>query len=131
MKLLEDLKKQEGFKGVVYKCSEGFDTIGYGTKLPLNKEESALLLNYRLQKTVQEVNAALPGLKTKPEIWDMLYNMAYQMGTKGLLGFKKMLVAIENKDYNEAYKQGKDSKWYKQTPNRAIAVLQTLKSIKN
>ncbi len=128
MKLLDDLKVQEGFRGTVYKCSEGFDTIGYGTKLPLDKEESALLLNYRLQKRVQEVNVSLPHLETTPEIWDMLYNMAYQMGTRGLLGFKKMLKAIEDKDYEEAYKQGMDSKWYKQTPNRALKVLSILKS---
>ena len=49
MSLIEDIKQEEGFKGTVYKCTEGFDTIGYGTRLPLSKEESELILEYRLK----------------------------------------------------------------------------------
>ena len=28
--ILEDIKKHEGFKSTVYKCTEGYETIGYG-----------------------------------------------------------------------------------------------------
>ena len=28
--ILEDIKKHEGFRSKVYKCTEGYDTIGYG-----------------------------------------------------------------------------------------------------
>lgn len=47
--LLENIKESEGFRGVVYKCTEGFDTIGYGTRLPLVEEEAALVLEFRLK----------------------------------------------------------------------------------
>ena len=28
--IISDIKKHEGFKEKVYKCTEGYDTIGYG-----------------------------------------------------------------------------------------------------
>ena len=126
MKLIEDIKINEGFEGMPYKDSLGFDTIGYGTKLPLDKEESELLLKHRLNKFINEVNVSFPKLEAEPEIWDMLYEMSYQMGTRKLLGFKKMIKALHEKDYKTAYKEGKDSLWYKQTPNRALRVLSVL-----
>ena len=30
MSLLENIKESEGFRNRVYKCTEGYDTIGYG-----------------------------------------------------------------------------------------------------
>ena len=126
MRLVEDLKLEEGFRGEVYLDSEGYPTIGYGTKLPLDKEEAELLLRHRLEKKINEVNVCFPHLEVDSKIWDMLYNMAYQMGTKKLLTFKKMIKALEEKDFLKAYEEGRDSLWYKQTPNRCIKVLSVL-----
>ena len=28
--IVDDIKKHEGFRSKVYKCTEGYDTIGYG-----------------------------------------------------------------------------------------------------
>ena len=119
MNLIEDLKQEEGFEGVVYKCSEGFDTIGYGTRLPITKEEATLLLEYRLNKTIGVVKSSLYYLNIHDEAWDILYNMGYQMGLEGLLKFKKMIKALENQDYYNASIEMKSSLWAKQTPNRA------------
>ena len=66
MSYVEDIKNEEGFKGVVYKCTEGFDTIGYGTKLPLTKEEATLLLEYRLGKLKAELRRMKEDLEAKP-----------------------------------------------------------------
>lgn len=41
MSLIEEIKQEEGFSGTVYKCTEGFDTVGYGTKLPLTKKNQS------------------------------------------------------------------------------------------
>ena len=30
MSLIDNIKKSEGFRSKVYKCTEGYDTIGYG-----------------------------------------------------------------------------------------------------
>lgn len=119
MNLIEDLKQEEGFKGIVYKCSEGFDTIGFGTRLPITKEEATLLLEYRLSKTISGVKSSLHHLNIHDEAWDILYHLAYQIGLGGLLKFKRMIVALENQDYYNASIEMKSSLWAKQTPNRA------------
>lgn len=119
MSLIEDIKVEEGFSGIVYKCSEGFDTLGYGTRLPITKEEATLLLEYRLSKTISGVKSSLHHLNIHDEAWDILYHLAYQIGLGGLLKFKRMIAALENQDYYNASIEMKSSLWAKQTPNRA------------
>lgn len=130
MSYVEDIKNEEGFKGVVYKCTEGFDTIGYGTKLPLTKEEATLLLEYRLNKMKSELNSSLYALEAPDEVWSILYNMAYQLGVPGVLKFSKFIKALQNKNYSQASIEMLDSKWAKQTPNRAKRLADRMKAIK-
>ena len=129
MSLIEDIKQEEGFSGTVYKCTEGFDTVGYGTKLPLTKEESELILNHRLNQTKAQLTSYLYDLDIKPEAWDILFNMAYQLGVNGVLKFKKMIEALSYKDYKEASKQGLDSLWAKQTPQRANRLMKRMSEL--
>ena len=129
MSLIEDIKQEEGFSGTVYKCTEGFDTVGYGTKLPLTKEESELILNHRLNQTKAQLTSYLYDLDIKQEAWDILFSMAYQLGVNGVLKFKKMIEALRSKDYKEASKQGLDSLWAKQTPNRANRLMKRMSEL--
>lgn len=129
MSLIEDIKQEEGFKGTVYKCTEGFDTIGYGTRLPLSKEESELILEYRLKIIKSQLTGYLYNLDIKQEARDILFNMAYQLGVGGVLNFKKMIKALEKQDYKTAAKEGLDSLWYKQTPNRAKRLMGRLSQL--
>ena len=127
--LLEDIKAEEGFSAVVYKCTEGFDTIGYGTKMPITKEEAELILNHRLNQTKAQLTSYLYDLDIKQEAWDILFNMAYQLGVNGVLKFKKMIEALRVKNYKEASKQGLDSLWAKQTPNRANRLMKRMSEL--
>lgn len=129
MSLIEDIKQEEGFKGTVYKCTEGFDTIGFGTRLPLSKEESELILEYRLKIMKSQLTGYLYNLDIKQEAWDILFNMAYQLGVRGVLNFKKMIKALEKQDYKTAAKEGLDSLWHKQTPNRAKRLMDRLSQL--
>ena len=129
MSLIEEIKQEEGFSGTVYKCTEGFDTVGYGTKLPLTKEESELILNHRLNQTKAQLTSYLYDLDIKQEAWDILFNMAYQLGVNGVLKFKKMIEALRVKNYKEASKQGLDSLWAKQTPNRANRLMKRMSEL--
>ena len=129
MSLIEDIKQEEGFSGVSYKCTEGFDTIGYGTRLPLSKEESELILEYRLKIMKSQLTGYLYNLDIKQEAWDILFNMAYQLGVRGVLNFKKMIKALEKQDYKTAAKEGLDSLWHKQTPNRAKRLMDRLSQL--
>ena len=119
MSLIEDIKQEEGFSGTVYKCTEGFDTVGYGSRMPITKEEAELLLEYRLKAMKAQLTGYLYDIDIKDEAWDILFNMAYQLGVKGVLNFKNMIKALKDNDYKEASIQMLDSLWAKQTPNRA------------
>lgn len=127
--LIDDIKQEEGFKGIVYKCTEGFDTIGYGTRLPLSEKEAEMILEYRLNILKDNLSGSLYMLDIDKKAWDILYNMVYQMGVKGVLNFKNMIKALEAKDYNRAGDEMLDSKWAKQTPARANRLSKAMKAI--
>ena len=48
--------------------------------------------------------------------------MAYQMGINGLKGFKKSLAYMSEHDYNAAASEFMNSRWARQTPQRAAKV---------
>jgi len=129
MSVIEILKQEEGFNGNAYEDSEGHKTIGYGTKLPLSKYEAKMLLEYRFELIKKEVEVELSFLQIEQDAWDILYMMAYQMGVRGLLKFKKMIEALRNQNYQEASVQMLDSVWAMQTPNRAKRMAQLMEDI--
>ena len=121
MSLINDIKESEGFVDHVYQDHLGNDTIGYGSLMPLIEEECELILKYRLDKMIKHLTEVKPIVKQLSEKrQEVLYEMSYQMGVSGLLKFKKMWEALQNNDFKEASIQMLDSKWSKQTPNRAL-----------
>lgn len=130
MRLIEEIKKEEGFSGMVYKDHLGFDTVGYGTKLPLTEYESELILKHRLMLMIKELSLAKSETLNKlpNDKLDVIYNMMYQLGVPNLLKFKRMWSALERFEYNNASKEMLDSFWAKQTPQRAKRLSDRMKS---
>lgn len=129
MTLIQKIKREEGFNGREYLDHLGKPTIGYGTLLPLNDEESTLLLEHRLHKMMEALHKAKPFIVHLDENrQNALYEMAYQLGVRGLLNFSKMWEALERNNYAEASAQALDSIWAKQTPNRAKRVAEIIKN---
>ena len=123
MSLIDNIKISEGFRSKVYKCTEGYDTIGYGfaiKDLELDEDICDMILERQVAKLVERREKNLPYLPSLPkDAQDVLIEMAYQMGVSGLLKFKKTLMYVESKDYKDASVEMLDSRWAKQTPNRA------------
>lgn len=118
--LINSVKQNEGFRSEVYQDTLGFDTIGYGTKMPLSEEEAELILKHRLNEKIEALisrKSIVLDLPTDKQF--VLFEMAYQLGVGGLLKFKKMWKALESKDYKTAGIEMLDSRWAVQTPNRA------------
>tara|TARA_R100001015_G_C4440381_1_gene34212 strand:- start:89 stop:490 length:402 start_codon:yes stop_codon:yes gene_type:complete len=122
MSLIENIKESEGYRSKVYKCTEGYDTIGYGfaiKDLELDEDICDMILERKVKKIVDIVENKLPYLSSLPkEVQDVLIEMYYQMGNS-LFKFKKTLMYVESKDYKDASSEMLLSKWAKQTPNRA------------
>lgn len=143
-KVIQELKEDEGYRAEKYQCSEGVWTVGYGTTLPftsneiekvgkdlpLDKERAEILLRMRLNDAINGLNVALPWLEKAPEaVKEVLYNMAYQLGVKGVLKFKKSLDLIERKEYFKASIEMLNSRWHKQTPNRAERLSEKIRGL--
>jgi len=129
--LIVKIKKHEGFRGNVYKDTLGFDTVGYGTKMPITKLEATMLLRGRLFQKVEELKQKEPYFKLLPEtIQDVIIEMSYQLGVNGVLRFKRMWSALKEGDYEKAGLEMLDSKWYTQTPARAKELSEVVRSFK-
>lgn len=128
MTFIDELKDSEGFRGMPYDDHLGNPTIGYGTLLPISPAEGELLLRHRLEGITQQLGQALQvrGIEqaTLPSgVWQALRDMAYNMGVPRLMGFKRMLAAIDRGDWPAARTEALDSKWARQVPNRAAKVV--------
>jgi lysozyme len=124
--LLEILKKEEGFRSSAYQDHLGYWTIGYGTLIDARKgggitEKQAeyLLLSY-VAAMCDEVTDALPWVHfLDHDRRTVLFAMAYQMGLRGLLSFRRTLDHVRHGRYTQAAKGMRSSKWARQTPGRA------------
>ena len=77
-------------------------------------------LNADIAKFSHQVETALPWVMSLDEPRHaVLIGMAFQMGAEGLLKFKRMLSATQDKRYAEAAAEMLTSKWAEQTPVRA------------
>ena len=63
------------------------------------------------------------------EVQQVLVNMMFNMGRPRLSGFKKFNAAIEARDWIEAAKEGRDSRWYRQVSNRAERLMVRLEHL--
>ena len=122
-KLIEAIKLSEGFRDRVYKDSLGIDTIGYGfaiKDLVLDEDISEMILKRKLESLIERVNKRFTFVKDLPkEAQEVVYEMCYQLGVTGVSKFKKTLAYLANFEYRMASKEMLDSKWARQTPNRA------------
>ena len=124
--ILQQLKRDEGFRGEPYKCTEGYWTIGFGRNLetnPLTMDEAEILLENDVNHTLERLIAVdllpsitLDELTPRQAVW---VNMAFQMGVSGVLRFKKAIRAYLDEDYRTCAEEMLDSRWSMQTPNRA------------
>ena len=130
--LVNTVKRHEGWRGHPYMDSRGFQTVGFGCRFPLTKEEGEIILRRRLHEKQQGLEIALSRIgmdfTALPEaVRDTLSEMAYQMGVQGTMSFRKMLAAIADEDWETAVKEAYSSRWYKQTPARVDAVMERMR----
>tara|TARA_E500000318_G_C3567192_1_gene216199 strand:+ start:2694 stop:3113 length:420 start_codon:yes stop_codon:yes gene_type:complete len=134
-RIISDLYNDEGFRSSAYQDTEGYWTIGIGTLIDerrgggITQEEAEYLAKNRVMKVVFELDRRIPWYRDKPsQVQEALVNMAYQMGAEGLMMFRNMLACIKNDDFDGAYREALDSRWARQTPNRAKRVAEQIRT---
>ena len=137
-RFIATMRRDEGVKSSPYRDSEGILTIGIGHNIednPLNEELQGWL-NSGGELTDKEINdiftedvqVAIKDVENIfAESWEslsqvrkeVLVNMAFNLGGPRLRQFKKMIAAVNDKDYAEAGTQMLDSRWARQVGNRS------------
>ena len=131
MSLLKSIKYHEGFRSRVYKCTEGYDTIGYGfaiKDLEMDEDIAELILLRKLEKLQHRIASVFGWWYNSPKtVKNVVTNMCYQLGVTGFSKFKQTIYYLETEQYEEASLEMLDSLWAKQTPNRAKELSEQLR----
>ena len=137
----------EGIRLSPYKCSEGYLTIGVGRNLitnPITEEEKKVvgdwqhgitknaafyLLRNDIKRVEQECREHIPFWKQlDDERQYALLDMAFNLGIRGLLQFKKMLSDIGIGNYRGAAKECLNSNYAKQVGKRAERIAKAIET---
>lgn len=124
-KLIDSIKRHEGYKDRVYLDSEGKPTCGWGhylwvgSRVPL--EASEAFFKQDVADAVSSYRTILPHIRHKLNInrARVVTEMIFNMNVAKVLQFKQMWQAIEAEDWNEAANQMLESKWASQVKGRA------------
>ena len=140
-RLLESVKKHEGYRNKVYLDTLGKRTVGVGHLCVEDfweddKEYEEKFLMEILQKDLQQAIRGARSLMEEHGCADidekaeeLLIEMVFQLGMTGVSKFKNMWKALAELNYVGASYEMLDSRWAKQTPNRAKAMAKTMKEI--
>tara|TARA_R110002012_G_scaffold7562_5_gene35283 strand:- start:24003 stop:24410 length:408 start_codon:yes stop_codon:yes gene_type:complete len=129
--LIEAIIESEGYRSRVYKDSLGIDTIGYGfaiKDLELDEDICKLILNQKIEILKHRVYKKFEWLENSPEeIQNVVIEMCYQLGVTGVSKFKKTISYLQKSEWANASVEMLDSRWAKQTPNRAKKLSEIVK----
>lgn len=137
----------EGLSLTPYRCTAGKLTIGVGRNLednPLTFEEkralgdymhgitenaAKMLLRNDITRCYECLKRSIKGFEElSADRQYALLDMCFQLGFKGLKKFRKMLWAIEKKDFTAAAEECLSSSYAQETPKRAKKIAKTLKT---
>jgi len=123
MSIVDDLIRDEGMRLKPYRDTTGHLTIGVGRNLDdvgITKSEAMRMLGNDIEKCKRQLTDQLPIYSTLDAVrQEVLINMCFNLGIKGLLGFKDMIASLEIGNYIQASKDMKNSLWARQVGDRA------------
>jgi lysozyme len=120
----------EGLRLKPYQCPSDKLTIGVGRNLEdtgISHDEAIFMLENDIRRCREEL---------MPYSWfntqDLnrqaaLVNMCFNLGLTRLLKFKRMIAALEKRDYTQAAKEALDSLWAQQVGARAYDIASVIK----
>lgn len=126
------IKSDEGLRLMPYRCTAGKLTIGYGRNIEdrgITRDEAEYLLENDIKEAEKQADKLVNdffGLNDNRKI--VLVSMVFQMGYTGISNFKKTIKAINDQDFETASIEMLNSKWARQTPNRAKRLSEMMKN---
>jgi len=125
METLEQrIERHEGRRNKSYKDSKGILTAGIGRNLEdvaFSDEEIDLMFKNDIARARRGAYTFLVYEFLNDIRGEVLTEMVFQMGVRGVGKFKKFLRAAEEEDWDAAHTEMLDSKWHKEdSPARAL-----------
>lgn len=131
-RLIEILRRHDGVKNTLYKCTSDKWTIGVGRNLEdvgLSEEEIDMLLLNDIVRTKELMDDYIPWHRDLDEVrQEALINFVFNVGIGTTMKFKNAMAALEEHDYDTAATEMLDSNWAKQVGSRAEEVTQMIKT---
>jgi lysozyme len=144
IKLQDEIANDEGVKYETYRCSLGHLTGGIGhlvtewdeeiysgpvgTKIP--HEQVDKWFNMDITRTIEDCKIIFTTFDSLPQDAQLVIaNMCFQLGRPRLSKFKKFIAAVNDENWMLAGEEMQDSRWYKQTTNRADRLIERIQLI--
>jgi lysozyme len=132
-KLREEIAADEGRRTTVYLCTASKKTVGIGHMLTADDPEWPMdvgdtisdervdeLFDQDIATTLEDCRIIFDDFGAMPEEAQRVFaNMAFQLGRYRLSAFKRSIKYANESSWLECSEEILDSKWAKQTPNRA------------
>ena len=125
--LKDRIKRHEGLNTFPYHCPAGALTIGYGHNLEegISKEAAEFILDEDIEEALRELERFFGEGEEEisieamgPERYGVLVEMVFNMGIARFAGFRKMIAALRERDWEKAAEEMLDSRWHEQVPAR-------------
>lgn len=133
--LIDELRRDEGEVLHAYPDHLGYLTLGVGRLIDKRKgggisaDESAYLLRNDVARFVADLDRELPWWRDlDPVRQRVLINMAFNLGIKGLMGFRNTLRMVREGDYAGAAEGMLNSLWARQVKGRAVRLSEMMKT---
>ena len=139
-RLMESVKKHEGYRNKVYLDTLGKRTVGVGHLCVEDfwEDDKEYEEKFLMEILADDLQNAIKGARELKEehsctdideiAQEILVEMVFQLGKTGVSKFKNMWKALSEKNYIGASYEMLDSRWAKQTPNRAKAMADLMKA---
>lgn len=130
--LKNQLVEHEGLRLTPYRCPAGKVTIGVGRNLEdlgISHAEAMHLLDNDINRCTVELDRNVAHWRTHGEAREVvLANMVFNLGLPRFLRFRKMLAALQERDYQKAADEMLDSLWARQVGNRSRVLAEMMRT---
>jgi lysozyme len=110
-------------------------TVGFGFTHGVTPDSrmNRITAERRLEQEILDVDSALSNVlswykEASYVTKTILINMAFNLGVKGLLGFRNTLTFISQKNYEQAARNMTQSLWFRQVGKRAVELTERMRT---
>ena len=142
-KLREELIADEGMRLDIYKCTEGYETVGVGHKIVPGDAEHGRPVGYtiteRRMKQLFDLDVAVvkedchrlyEDFDDLPEeAQRIIANMMFNLGLPTMRKFRGMKRCVDERNWAGAADEMVDSRWYEQVTNRANRLVKRMRAL--